>query len=688
MDSDQENMQSLGLLGIYKESCKLIFSYWKIFTKITLALILPLSFIYLARLKVYDLLNKKIWLSLEALDCTEVSTSHNHKPFDLVSSEWTYFILLDTIILTFFYILSLLSSVTVVGTIACIYTARDVTFMKAVNVIPMVWKWLMITSPYLFGTIVAYSTVAGLVIVSIASFLGATNVICLLIILVSLILYLVGLIYLSTIWNLANVVSILEESYGAQAMVKSRTLMRGKILITMREKERSRRQTENTGNTDNMESEGCIIQRRKPMESPNKKSKSGARFGFVRFLNVHDKRELERQLDQIWIGDWKLWVNSPRYDDVKKEEKKEGKGQGLIPKYQSRSYAEVLRGNGAGNVEGVSIGAMQNKAAGKKVRAIGGNMVLLDCDEKEELKDLVEMAANWLGQWFKEVKPWTPELVVQERFVWIKCHGAPLDAWTSDFFEKMGCTWGKFICLDDRTSNKRIFDVAKLLISTHIMDSISVTRQIKINGVIYNVKFKEEEFTNNFFSLKQDFLPSFHSGSEENESWSWDTDKDSMENGFRKIKELAPEHNSDAEEEDDEVAGERGPNRNKNSRNEETEHEVTEEEDIDPFWKGFESEQGRLKEWIGRRTGRRTDLNQKGKKEKKKTRSCRSIYSNDHVKPLAGVEEQRGKHRGRKRTNEMGKKATPAINTNSGSRAAGDSIGDTDIKNFNRIAKT
>ncbi|GLU16611.1 hypothetical protein SLE2022_330370 [Rubroshorea leprosula] len=236
MDGDQENMQSLGLLGIYKESCKLIFSYWKIFTKITLPLILPLSFIYLAHLKVYDLLNKKIWLSLEVLDCTEVSTSHNHKPSDLVSSEWTYFILLDTIFLTFVYILSLLSSVTVVCTIACIYTARDVTFMKAMNVIPMVWKRLMITSLYLFGTIVAYSTVAGLVvlvIVSIASFLGATSVICLLIILVSLILYLVGLIYLSTIWNLANVVSILEESYGAQAMVKSRTLMRGKILITM-----------------------------------------------------------------------------------------------------------------------------------------------------------------------------------------------------------------------------------------------------------------------------------------------------------------------------------------------------------------------------------------------------------------------------------------------------------------------
>ncbi|GKV29753.1 hypothetical protein SLEP1_g38652 [Rubroshorea leprosula] len=593
--------------------------------------------------------------------------------------------------------------------------------------------------------------------------------------------------------------------------------------------------------------------------SPNRKSRSGARFGFVRFLNVHDKRELERQLDQIWIGDWKLWVNFPRYDDVKKEEKKEGKGQGSIPKYQSRSYAEVLRGNGVGNAEGVSkgqyrtellergenrkiegVGTAENRKVWKekgkganwtgmeynikeeefawlegcyvgtvhsvemvrnlqekfymegyfycRVRAMGGKMVLLDCEEKEELRDLVEMAAEWLAQWFSEIKPWTPELVAKERFVWIKCHGAPLNAWRSDFFEKMGSTWGKFICLDDSTSNKRRFDVARFLISTHIMDSISVTRQIKINGVLYNVKFKEEEFTNNFFSLKQDFLPSFHSGSEENESWSWDTDMDSMENGCRKTKEPAVELNSDAEEEDDEVAGHRGingnkhqaqeeeaadsmekfqnsnkgagsvdrleetqghgertassvhreraisaekwekegvemglekqdikrtkkgpkpsktrsvdeestalssaqsvsspigPNRNECSRIEETEHEITEEEDIDLFWKGFESEEGRLKQWMGRRA----DLNRTGKKKKKKTRSCRSIYSIDQVESLAGAEDQSVKNQGKKRTTELGKKTMPALSTSSGSRAAGISIGDTEIRNCNKLAE-
>ncbi|GKV48207.1 hypothetical protein SLEP1_g55033 [Rubroshorea leprosula] len=158
--------------------------------------------------------------------------------------------------------------------------------------------------------------------------------------------------------------------------------------------------------------------------SPNKKSRSGGRFGFVRFLNVNDKRELERQLDQIWIGDQKLWVNIPRYDDEKKEEKKGRNEQTMAPKFQSRSYVEVLQGHGARTKEGVSkeeFKVDQTRRHGRgeirnseESEQWGGKMVLLDCEDKEELKDLVEMATDWLGQWFQEVRPWIPNLVAQE----------------------------------------------------------------------------------------------------------------------------------------------------------------------------------------------------------------------------------------------------------------------------------
>ncbi|GKU94766.1 hypothetical protein SLEP1_g8212 [Rubroshorea leprosula] len=155
-----------------------------------------------------------------------------------------------------------------------------------------------------------------------------------------------------------------------------------------------------------------------------------------------------------------------------------------------------------------------------QIRAMGGKMVLLDCEDKEELKELVQGAASWLSQWFAEVKPWSPTTVAKERFVWLRCLGAPLHAWGPEFFESMVTAWGKFISLDDNTSRKRRFDVARILISTSIMESISVKRQIKVNGVLYNLKFSEEEVANGLFSMKYDFLPSFKSDTEYEESWS------------------------------------------------------------------------------------------------------------------------------------------------------------------------
>jgi len=37
------------------------------------------------------------------------------------------------------------------------------------------------------------------------------------------------------------------------------------------------------------------------------------KFGFVRFQGVNDVYSLERKLDAIWIGTWKLQVNLPKY---------------------------------------------------------------------------------------------------------------------------------------------------------------------------------------------------------------------------------------------------------------------------------------------------------------------------------------------------------------------------------------
>lgn len=46
-------------------------------------------------------------------------------------------------------------------------------------------------------------------------------------------------------------------------------------------------------------------------------------------------------------------------------------------------------------------------------------MVLLEGRDDEDFHDYIEEAKGWLYQWFKELKPWSPSIVDEERLVWV-----------------------------------------------------------------------------------------------------------------------------------------------------------------------------------------------------------------------------------------------------------------------------
>lgn len=46
---------------------------------------------------------------------------------------------------------------------------------------------------------------------------------------------------------------------------------------------------------------------------PSRTDKFGNRFKFVKFFDVHYPKELEAQLNTIWIGDYKMKVNIPKF---------------------------------------------------------------------------------------------------------------------------------------------------------------------------------------------------------------------------------------------------------------------------------------------------------------------------------------------------------------------------------------
>ncbi|KAL5714603.1 hypothetical protein ACHQM5_016541 [Ranunculus cassubicifolius] len=228
MDTEPEELQFIGFVGIYKEAYKIISSWRTIFTQITLALVLPLSFIFLAHIQISEFLFGEIVYNEEALDYTRTGSSTYNKISDRLSSEWITFWLFKAAYLLFVLILSLLSTSAVVYTIACIYTAKDLTFGKVLSVVPKVWKRLMITFLWNFAILFAYNFVAIFVFLIFLLLLGNSAAGILLLFFIAVV-YLIGFVYINVIWHLASVISVLEDVYGIQAMIKSKALIQGKM---------------------------------------------------------------------------------------------------------------------------------------------------------------------------------------------------------------------------------------------------------------------------------------------------------------------------------------------------------------------------------------------------------------------------------------------------------------------------
>ncbi|XP_042065262.1 uncharacterized protein LOC121808739 [Salvia splendens] len=134
---EQEELQFLGLFGIYKKTFTLIFKLRKTFTQLTLTLILPLSFIYLAQERVSEILFWKIRFNEFLLHEASPGTLKHDRLSKLVTKEWAEYILLKLAYFALILVFSLLS------TSAVVYTV-DATFRTVMRVVPRVWKRLMI----------------------------------------------------------------------------------------------------------------------------------------------------------------------------------------------------------------------------------------------------------------------------------------------------------------------------------------------------------------------------------------------------------------------------------------------------------------------------------------------------------------------------------------------------------------
>ncbi|XP_074374285.1 uncharacterized protein LOC141714680 [Apium graveolens] len=220
MEASQEDMKLLGVPGIYRESHKIMTPWRTIFNQLILAFILPLCFIILAQAGI-----SKIQLSrIQGQKCGENYTYTSPDRVVHIRINLAYF--------AFPSIFSLLSTSAVVYTIACINANRDVSFTKVMSIMPQlcIRRGLVVTFVVRDVLIFIYIVVA---VLTIAFCLNIGGIICIVLLLILLIGYIIGFVYIITELQLATVVTILEESHGLEAMKTSRKLTKGKFGVVL-----------------------------------------------------------------------------------------------------------------------------------------------------------------------------------------------------------------------------------------------------------------------------------------------------------------------------------------------------------------------------------------------------------------------------------------------------------------------
>lgn len=225
MAREQVKIQAPYLSDIYKEACKVIISSCRmIFSQIPLTLFLPIYITILAHSKVSDVLFDKIFNNELALEKSVDGTPTYKKISHVVTSECSMLLLNKAIYFTFLLILFLLSTAAVVYTIACVHTARIISFKKVIGVVPKVWKRLMVNFLGIFLAMRVYNMIIYVALVLWSNFIGETKIGYLILVII-IIPYLIEFIYMSILWHL--VASVLEDVFGVQAMVKCKNLIIG-----------------------------------------------------------------------------------------------------------------------------------------------------------------------------------------------------------------------------------------------------------------------------------------------------------------------------------------------------------------------------------------------------------------------------------------------------------------------------
>ncbi|GKD47994.1 nucleotide-binding alpha-beta plait domain-containing protein, partial [Tanacetum coccineum] len=172
---------------------------------------------------------------------------------------------------------------------------------------------------------------------------------------------------------------------------------------------------------------------------PNKRSKAGKRFGFVRFIKVFDVERLVGNLCTVWIGRHRIHANAARFHR---------------PKDSTSSHQPAMKGK----IRDSSIGNTKDNGHRDDV------MIAFDSVEANE-KFLL---STGVCSWFSQLIQASSEFITDERVTMVEIEGIPLKVWNENTFIRIASKWGTLLNMENL--EKENYHCKRLCVLTKNLD--------------------------------------------------------------------------------------------------------------------------------------------------------------------------------------------------------------------------
>ncbi|GJS89010.1 RNA-directed DNA polymerase, eukaryota, reverse transcriptase zinc-binding domain protein [Tanacetum coccineum] len=264
---------------------------------------------------------------------------------------------------------------------------------------------------------------------------------------------------------------------------------------------------------------------------PNKRSKAGKRFGFVRFIKVFDVERLVGNLCTVWIGRHRIHANAARFHRPK------GSTSSHQPAMKGKirdssigntkdnghrddvsSYANVVKNQSQGNGENDSkpvlvlddscvntqdyscclngkvkeVGVLENLkvALGNEgftdidLRYMGGLWVMIAFDSVEAKEKF--LLSTGVCSWFSQLIQASSEFTTDERVTMVEIEGIPLKVWNENTFIRIASKWGTLLNVENL--EKENYHCKRLCVLTKSMSHIFESFKINYKGKTHWVR--------------------------------------------------------------------------------------------------------------------------------------------------------------------------------------------------------